>query len=142
MKPGIKTSEFWLTLLVNVALATAAVIDDGPLFKVATVVSIALTTMGYGASRAVAKKAAPVFLVALLFLPGCWTVQAFDQDTINSIDTAMKAENEDFVLTRKALEKANAGPVALNSHQIRSQSKMQFFRDWRWAENQKTKVSE
>lgn len=54
-KPGIKTTEFWLSLAATVLCGVAASYADQAWAQVAGVIGAALITMGYGASRAKAK---------------------------------------------------------------------------------------
>jgi len=58
MKPGYKTTEFWLTLLANTigALLTSGLIADGStLARVLGVIMMVLSTLGYNVSRGMAK---------------------------------------------------------------------------------------
>lgn len=55
MKPGIKTTEFWLAVVVTIAGAAATVYADDKWAQVAGIVAMTLSTAGYGLSRAVAK---------------------------------------------------------------------------------------
>ena len=58
-KPGWKTTEFWLTLvasLVGLVLASGAISHD-PTLQALGMVSSALSSMGYGMSRAKTKSA-------------------------------------------------------------------------------------
>lgn len=55
IKPGVKTSEFWLALVVVLAGALATVYSDHEWAKVAGIVSAAFLAAGYGLSRAVTK---------------------------------------------------------------------------------------
>lgn len=62
MKPGIQTTEFWITLIVNAAgwsLATGAIPSDHWAAKVAGAVIAGLAAMGYTAARAKLKAATP-----------------------------------------------------------------------------------
>lgn len=58
MKPGYKTTEFWMTALSYVAAAIVASGVDSPVVKVASFVAAALTTLGYQAGRAYVKSKA------------------------------------------------------------------------------------
>lgn len=61
MKPGYKTTEFWLTLLaqmVALLMASGAFAADSPVLKVATYVAAVLAQLGYVASRAMVKNTA------------------------------------------------------------------------------------
>ena len=55
-KPGIKTSEFWLSLVTTVLLSLTSVYTDQEWAKVAGIIGAALVAMGYGLSRGAAKK--------------------------------------------------------------------------------------
>jgi hypothetical protein len=55
-KPGIKTSEFWLALAVTAGVAVATVYEDIPVARIIGLVAAALTSAGYGLSRAIAKR--------------------------------------------------------------------------------------
>lgn len=58
-KPGIKTSEFWLTAIataVNAMLVSGLFGDGSVEIKILGVVAITLSTMGYAVSRGIAKK--------------------------------------------------------------------------------------
>lgn len=58
MKAGIKTTEFWLAMVVALAGALAAVYADAEWAKVAGMVAAALASAGYGFARAQTKTAA------------------------------------------------------------------------------------
>lgn len=61
MTPGYKTTEFWLTLLAHLmsALVLCDVVAPGsPWAKVVAVVTMMLSALGYGVSRAMVKKSA------------------------------------------------------------------------------------
>lgn len=58
MKPGYKTTEFWLSLaavLVGVFLASGIIPESGPWAQVIGVISGVLGAMGYSVSRGIAK---------------------------------------------------------------------------------------
>lgn len=59
MKPGIKTTEFWLALIAMVLVALPSAFgENAPQWvQVAGIIGAALIAMGYGISRAVAKGA-------------------------------------------------------------------------------------
>jgi len=61
-KPGVRTTEFWLTLLATLASGAAA-LDilpvEHPSMRLAGLVGMVLSAMGYGAMRAVAKRGQP-----------------------------------------------------------------------------------
>jgi len=87
MKPGIKTSEFWLTLFAQVLgalLASGVIAPESNWAKVAGAVLMGLTALGYGISRGMAKSPSgsesgraflPVIGLAalLVFAAGCST---------------------------------------------------------------------
>lgn len=55
MKPGYKTTEFWLALsavVVSAAMGSGAVPDDSGLAKVLALVASALAALGYAGARA------------------------------------------------------------------------------------------
>lgn len=54
-KPGIKTTEFWLTLAAATFLGLTAVYTDEKWAQLAGVIGTALVAMGYGITRAKAK---------------------------------------------------------------------------------------
>lgn len=59
VKPGYKTSEFWLTAgatLAGLAIASGAIPDTGIWPKVVALVTAAFAAMGYTVSRSLAKK--------------------------------------------------------------------------------------
>lgn len=58
-KPGYKTSEFWLSLVVVIlgALAASGLIAEGPWIQIAGVITTTLTAMGYGKFRSSVKTA-------------------------------------------------------------------------------------
>ena len=63
MKPGYKTSEFWLTLaanLVGAVLASGLVGDESGISKGLGVAAMALASLGYSVSRGQAKASASV----------------------------------------------------------------------------------
>lgn len=60
-KPGYKTTEFWLACVAQImgSLMASGVIESGSSWdKVAGLIILALSSMGYSASRATTKKAA------------------------------------------------------------------------------------
>ncbi len=59
MKPGYKTTEFWLTIAVNVGAAlliSGALPVEGPATQVIAALVSGLTNAGYGVSRGLAKR--------------------------------------------------------------------------------------
>ena len=59
MKPGLKTTEFWLSLAAAVLVGVAGIYSDREWAQVAGVLGTALIAMGYSAARGAAKAAAP-----------------------------------------------------------------------------------
>ena len=62
MKPGIKTTEFWLSLLamlVTALYASGLIGEGGTVAKVASFVALVLTSLGYTVSRSLAKSSSP-----------------------------------------------------------------------------------
>ncbi len=60
MKPGYKTTEFWLSfaaVLVGFLIASGAIADGGVVMKGLVAVGAMLTAAGYTVSRGIAKKA-------------------------------------------------------------------------------------
>ena len=57
MKSGIKTTEFWLAMVVALAGALATIYADAEWAKVAGMLAAALASAGYGFSRATTKAA-------------------------------------------------------------------------------------
>ncbi len=59
MTPGWKTTEFWLSLAAQAAgaVAAAGLPDDSPAVKVAGIVGMALTSLGYSTGRSAVKRA-------------------------------------------------------------------------------------
>ncbi len=60
VKPGYKTTEFWLTFaatVVGLALASDVIPTDGPWAKGIGLVSAVLSSMGYAVGRAKVKGA-------------------------------------------------------------------------------------
>jgi hypothetical protein len=58
MKPGYKTTEFWLTMaafIVGALIASGALTDGSTALKVVAFVGSALTALGYTAVRGFAK---------------------------------------------------------------------------------------
>lgn len=57
-KPGIKTSEFWISFLVTVtgSLLATGVLGEGDVSKVAGAILAAFSVLGYGVSRGMVKK--------------------------------------------------------------------------------------
>lgn len=59
MKPGIKTTEFWITLIVVLAssISTSGLLNEAPdaLAQICSVIVSAGAAMGYTASRAMVK---------------------------------------------------------------------------------------
>lgn len=56
MKPGWKSTEFWLTVAAVVLSALGAVYAPAEWARVASMIGGALTTSGYSLSRGMAKK--------------------------------------------------------------------------------------
>ena len=59
MKPGYKTSEFWLASaasLIGLLLASDVIPADGQAMKMIGLASMFLSSMGYSVSRGLAKK--------------------------------------------------------------------------------------
>lgn len=59
-RSGIRTSEFWLALCVTTLAAVATVYAEAEWAKAAAIIAAALTSAGYGFSRATAKKEGPL----------------------------------------------------------------------------------
>ena len=60
MKPGVKTTEFYMTLAAQVfgaVLASGAIPSEGPWLQLAGAVSAGLAAWGYTHSRGLAKSA-------------------------------------------------------------------------------------
>ncbi len=60
-KPGYKSTEFWLSLMAMIisAVVASGTLQEGSIWSsVVGVVGVALTSMGYNASRATVKQAA------------------------------------------------------------------------------------
>jgi sugar (pentulose or hexulose) kinase len=55
MKPGYKTTEFWLALAAQLVGALMVMFDDGAAGKALGAVAAALSSMGYSYSRGKAK---------------------------------------------------------------------------------------
>jgi hypothetical protein len=58
MKPGYKTSEFWLSVAASLVgfLYASGIISNGSAYdKVLAVAAMALTALGYSVSRGIAK---------------------------------------------------------------------------------------
>jgi len=61
MKPGFKTSEFWLAAvasIVGLVVASGAVEESGTIGKVIGLIVAGLASLGYSVSRGAAKKPA------------------------------------------------------------------------------------
>lgn len=56
MKPGIKSTEFWLALIVTVLGAVATVYAEAEWAKVGGIVAAALSSAGYSFARAQVKR--------------------------------------------------------------------------------------
>ncbi len=71
-KPGLRTTEFWITLAVLIVnhLTAALRANASPTAMVAAAVVDAVATAGYAIARAISKMNAPLVLVALLVLAG------------------------------------------------------------------------
>lgn len=57
-KPGLKTTEFWLALVVTVGGAVASVYAETEIGRVDGIVAATLASAGYGFARSSAKNAA------------------------------------------------------------------------------------
>lgn len=67
-KPGWKTTEFWLSIaakLLGAAFAAGLVGDGTPLFRIAGLVAVVLTGLGYTVNRTLLKTAAMLLVVGL-----------------------------------------------------------------------------
>lgn len=74
VKPGFKTTEFWLMLIVTIAglLPSAGIFKtDSVVLKVAGLVVSVISTLGYGFFRTSVKNAAQILMLCLLPL---WAV--------------------------------------------------------------------
>ena len=76
VKPGFKTSEFWLTLAavaVGAVFASGAFGEDSPVLQTAGIAATVLGALGYTVSRGMAKKVVLFFLLPILLLgvAGC-----------------------------------------------------------------------
>ncbi len=58
IRPGIRTSEFWLALAVAMFGGLAALYANEPWAQIAGILAAALTSLGYGMARAKAKSVA------------------------------------------------------------------------------------
>lgn len=61
VKPGFKTTEFWLSLIVTVAtlaIASGTIPTDNPYVQIASAIAAALSQAGYSFSRASTKNGA------------------------------------------------------------------------------------
>jgi len=59
VKPGYKTTEFWLTMvasIIGLALASGLIPTDGEVYKIVGLAASVLTSMGYQVSRSSVKK--------------------------------------------------------------------------------------
>lgn len=63
MKPGIRTTEFWLALIVALLGAFASIYAEGDWAKVAGMVAAALASAGYGFARSSVKRTAPMYVI-------------------------------------------------------------------------------
>ena len=75
-KPGIKTTEFWLStfaMLLTAAYATGLIPTEGPWAKLGAFAATALTAAGYSVARGKAKAAVPILLACfgLALCSGC-----------------------------------------------------------------------
>jgi hypothetical protein len=52
MKPGIKTTEFWLALLVAALGGLSAAYAESEWARVAGIIAAAIASLGYGSARA------------------------------------------------------------------------------------------
>lgn len=69
MKPGYKTTEFWLTVaavVVGLLIASGAFREGEPVYQVLTFAASALAAMGYSFSRSSVKKGEAIKEVAKL----------------------------------------------------------------------------
>lgn len=56
VKPGIRTSEFWLSIIAVIALNASAVYAESQWAPLAAIIGNALIAAGYGYARVQAKK--------------------------------------------------------------------------------------
>jgi|GEM_PF-1076351 len=73
VKPGYKTTEFWLTkAAMVVGLLLAVIPSTSPAMKYVGIAAAVLSLLGYQVTRAIVKNAAVLLLVLLpLFMTGC-----------------------------------------------------------------------
>lgn len=74
VKPGYKTTEFWLSLIATLVGAVLALVPStSKVGQICGVVSMVLGALGYTVVRGGVKKAAQVFVLVLLpfFMIGC-----------------------------------------------------------------------
>lgn len=96
-RPGYRTSEYWITVLVTVAglvLASGAIVEGSVWFKIASLVVSLGATVGYTASRTGLKKTLTMLLVVctlatFLVLPGCTWLKALGMGTAEAVDSAL-----------------------------------------------------
>lgn len=56
VKPGLRTSEFWLALVVTIFGAASSVFSHNQWAQLAGIVAAAMASAGYGWSRGTAKR--------------------------------------------------------------------------------------
>jgi len=76
LKPGVKTTEFWLTTFASVVsalLASGIFPSGGQIMQILGAIGLVLTVLGYGVHRSGVKKAVGIlFILALPFMgAGC-----------------------------------------------------------------------
>jgi hypothetical protein len=95
IKPGYKTTEFWLTalaMLVSLLFASGIIPTDSSMDKLLGMVAAALGGAGYAVSRGLAKKANLVFcfVIASGFLIGCRTLESGAYKSLATLSASVK----------------------------------------------------
>lgn len=101
IKPGWKTSEFWLSALASVvgAVLASGVADTSPVMKVAGVVAMLLSAMGYTVVRGGVKKSLALLplLLGLSMMGGCCSSQAVPLRAEVESENALMAELSAYI---------------------------------------------
>ncbi len=99
VKPGWRTSEFWLKLaaiVLSALFASDVIPTSGPASKIAAVSAFALMSLGYTVSRSIVKAAAPLLMIGWFAGHAMACGASTRQKTINATLAATSSASKSF----------------------------------------------
>jgi hypothetical protein len=78
-----------------------------------------------------------ILAFTIVLLSGCVTLNVHDPNTVKQIDATIKFEQEDYEMSKQALEEAEAKGQSLLELEIRHKSEMSRLDAWKMAEEAK-----